>query len=138
MKTAIRTLAALLALSPYLVPIHADGVTVKVDTPMVPPEWALLERQLLRANTEACREFFSRYFDERGYLECVERWGGDDVSVPTEMVTEYVVCATAPKAEPGLQALTVARRYIKRRCLPLCRLLERGLCCCSGSARAVD
>ena len=78
MKTAIRTLAALLALSPYLVPIHADGVTVKVDTPMVPPEWALLERELLRANTEACREFFSRYFDERGYLECVERWGGDD------------------------------------------------------------
>ena len=21
---------------------------------------------------------FSRYFDERGYLQCVERWGGDD------------------------------------------------------------
>jgi hypothetical protein len=32
----------------------------------------------LRANTAACREFFDRYFDERGYLLCVERWGGDD------------------------------------------------------------
>ena len=21
---------------------------------------------------------FARYFDDRGYLECVERWGGDD------------------------------------------------------------
>ena len=49
-----------------------------VDTPMPPPEWALLERELLRANTAACREFFARYFDERGYLLCVERWGGDD------------------------------------------------------------
>ena len=36
------------------------------------------------------------------------RWGGADDSVPTEMVTEYVVCATAPKAMPGLQPLTVA------------------------------
>jgi hypothetical protein len=26
----------------------------------------------------ACEEFFGRYFDERGYLLCVPRWGGDD------------------------------------------------------------
>jgi hypothetical protein len=45
---------------------------------MAPPNWALLERELLRANAAACREFFGRYFDERGYLMCVERWGGDD------------------------------------------------------------
>ena len=51
---------------------------ISVQTPMSPPGWALLERQLLRANTAACREFFGRYFDERGYLLCVERWGGDD------------------------------------------------------------
>src|SRR5437763_12695089 len=51
---------------------------LSIETPMSPPAWALLERELLRANTEACREFFTRYFDERGYLECVERWGGDD------------------------------------------------------------
>jgi hypothetical protein len=45
---------------------------------MPPPEWALLERELLRAQERACAEFFDRYFDNRGYLECVERWGGDD------------------------------------------------------------
>jgi hypothetical protein len=52
--------------------------TVAVETPMGPPSWALLERELLRANSEACRAFFDHYFDERGYLRCVPRWGGDD------------------------------------------------------------
>jgi hypothetical protein len=55
----------------------ADAV-VSIDTPMSPPGWALLERELLRANAAACREFFAKYFDDRGYLLCVERWGGDD------------------------------------------------------------
>jgi hypothetical protein len=45
---------------------------------MAPPAWALWERELLRANTAACREFFAKYFDERGFLLCVERWGGND------------------------------------------------------------
>jgi hypothetical protein len=49
-----------------------------VETPMSPPAWALLERELLRANAAACAEFYERYFDDRGYLLCVERWGGDD------------------------------------------------------------
>ncbi len=53
-------------------------VRIVVDTPMVPPAWALMERALLRSQTELCDLFFERYFDERGYLECVERWGGDD------------------------------------------------------------
>ena len=53
-------------------------LTISIDTPMSPPAWALLERELIRANTVACEEFFQRYFDERGWLECVERWGGDD------------------------------------------------------------
>jgi hypothetical protein len=56
----------------------AGEVTIDVKAPMPPPSWALLERELLKANTAACREFFNRYFDERGYLLCVERWGGDD------------------------------------------------------------
>ncbi len=43
-----------------------------------PPTWALLQRQLIHANTEACEEFFQQYFDQRGFLLCVERWGGDD------------------------------------------------------------
>lgn len=49
-----------------------------IDTPLSPPNWALLQRELLRQNSAACREFFAKYFDERGWLLCVERWGGDD------------------------------------------------------------
>ncbi|CAN0223514.1 unnamed protein product [Chrysoparadoxa australica] len=45
---------------------------------MTPPTWALLERELLKANEAACYGFFDKYFDERGYLLAVERWGGDD------------------------------------------------------------
>ena len=51
---------------------------VSIDQHMSPPSWALMERELLRANVVACAEVFARYFDERGYLLCVERWGGDD------------------------------------------------------------
>ena len=58
--------------------VIADHVTLNIDTPMSPPGWALLERELLRANADACEGFFAKYFDERGFLLCVERWGGDD------------------------------------------------------------
>lgn len=51
---------------------------IVLDKPMSPPTWALLERQLLDSAAVACREYFAKYFDERGYLLCVERWGGDD------------------------------------------------------------
>ena len=57
---------------------RCEAVDLRIESPMAPPAWALLERELLRANTTACQEFFARYFDERGYLQCVERWGGDD------------------------------------------------------------
>ena len=56
----------------------AKDVTIQIESPMPPPTWALLEIELLRANADACRAFFDKYFDERGYLMCVERWGGDD------------------------------------------------------------
>jgi hypothetical protein len=58
--------------------IPADEPMIVLDKPLSPPAWALLERQLLHANAAACREFYAKYFDERGYLRCVERWGGDD------------------------------------------------------------
>lgn len=51
---------------------------LRIDTPVAPPTWALLERQLLKAMSDACVQFFDHYFDERGYLLCVPRWGGDD------------------------------------------------------------
>lgn len=59
-------------------PARIPTVSLDVNTPVSPPYWALLERELLRAQTDACQEFFARYFDERGYLRCVPRWGGDD------------------------------------------------------------
>ena len=55
-----------------------QGVDVTISTPMSPPTWALLERELIRAQEDLCIAYFDKYFDDRGYLECVERWGGDD------------------------------------------------------------
>lgn len=56
----------------------ASAEPLRLDQPQSPPTWALLEREVLRANSTACAEFYAKYFDERGYLLCVERWGGDD------------------------------------------------------------
>src|SRR4051812_535756 len=57
---------------------HASDIIVDVDTRMDPPRWATLERQLLAANAPACREFFDKYFDSRGHLQCFVRWGAND------------------------------------------------------------
>ena len=51
---------------------------IEIDTPMPPPAWAVLEWELIRAQARGCTEFFEKYFDERGYLECLARWGGND------------------------------------------------------------
>lgn len=51
---------------------------IELDTPVPPPAWAVMEWALIRAQARACAEFFARYFDERGYLECIPRWGGND------------------------------------------------------------
>jgi hypothetical protein len=80
-RSSLLVVAALLAIALRCEGLHGaepDVATVRIETPMAPPTWALLERELLRAHVGACREFFGRYFDDRGYLECVERWGGDD------------------------------------------------------------
>ena len=62
----------------FTTPVLGQEAMIRIETPMSPPGWALLQRELLKANEVACREFFEKYFDERGYLLCVERWGGDD------------------------------------------------------------
>src|SRR5438093_7246170 len=51
---------------------------VRIDAHMDPPRWATLERQLLADNVPACREFFKKYFDDRGYLQVFVRWGAND------------------------------------------------------------
>ena len=45
---------------------------------MAAPKWAQMERQLLAENVPAAREFFQKYFDDRGYLLCFVRWGAND------------------------------------------------------------
>ena len=56
----------------------AAEVAIRIDTRMDPPRWAVLERQLLADNVPACQEFFNKYFDDRGYLQCFVRWGAND------------------------------------------------------------
>jgi len=57
-----------------------------VKSPMPPPAWALLERELLRFNSLACERFAAKYVDERGYLLHTPRWGtldGPDDAIET-------------------------------------------------------
>ncbi len=61
-----------------LTEVYSAPPEIRIETPVTPPVWALLERELLKTNATACEEFFAKYFDERGFLLCVERWGGDD------------------------------------------------------------
>ncbi len=70
-------LAAITMLSAAL-SAPAARAPISIDTPMAAPEWAKLERQLLSENAPACREFFRKYYDERGYLQCFVRWGAND------------------------------------------------------------
>ena len=51
---------------------------ISIITPMVAPEWALLQRLVLAAQSSAAEAFYERYFDERGYFQCFERWGAND------------------------------------------------------------
>jgi hypothetical protein len=59
-------------------PAKRADVTIRIGTHTDPPRWAILERQLLSDNVPACREFFRKYFDDRGYLQCFVRWGAND------------------------------------------------------------
>jgi len=53
-------------------------VSLLIDSRMEAPRWARLERQLLDDNVPACREFYTKYFDDRGHLQCFVRWGAND------------------------------------------------------------
>ncbi len=56
----------------------ADRAMLDATTPMPAPEWALLQRELLRLHTEACEIFHAKYFDARNHLLCFPRWGTND------------------------------------------------------------
>ena len=72
-------MASAAALAPPPFKAFATGADVTIATPMDPPEWALLQRELLHAHSAACVKFFQRYFDQSsGWLETTVRYGGDD------------------------------------------------------------
>jgi hypothetical protein len=68
----------LLAIAGVASLLAASGTPLVVDTPMPAPEWARLERRLLAENAPACREFYAKYYDQRGYVQCFLRWGAND------------------------------------------------------------
>jgi hypothetical protein len=77
-RTFLMGTAAAAATAALPWPALADSA-VTIATSMDPPEWALLQRELLHAHTAACVKFFRRYFNQaNGWLETTERWGGDD------------------------------------------------------------
>lgn len=64
----------------------AQSPIVHVKTPMPPPAWAVLERELLKYNSFAVAEFYKKFVDERGYLLHTPRWGtldGPDDAIET-------------------------------------------------------
>jgi hypothetical protein len=80
MKPTIRVLVLIAAMFGGLAQRSAPpaDVSFQIRAHMDPPRWATLERQLLNENVPACREFFRKYFDDRGYLQCFVRWGAND------------------------------------------------------------
>jgi len=59
---------------------------IVLKSPMRPPAWALMERELLRLNSLACERFAQKYLDDRGYLLHTPRWGtldGPDDAIET-------------------------------------------------------
>jgi len=70
--------AAVFAVTVFAAEPRPAGALITVDTPMAAPEWARLERRLLDAHTPAIVEFYNKYYDSRGYVQCVLRWGADD------------------------------------------------------------
>lgn len=79
-----------------------------ISTPMAPPEWALLQRDLLKANEEACAAFFARYFDERGHLLAFERWGANDG--PDDAIENVNDWPTLHALGAGDQVLAMAKK----------------------------
>src|SRR5439155_23595013 len=66
-----------LALSIAAAP-KAANVVINVDTKMEPPDWAVLERRVLETSAPAMAEFYHKYYDENGNVQCVVPWGADD------------------------------------------------------------
>src|SRR5215831_15930291 len=61
-----------------IVASYSANTTIAIDSKVEPPAWALLERRVFEASAPAMAEFYHKYYDERGRVQCVLRWGADD------------------------------------------------------------
>jgi hypothetical protein len=87
-------------------------VALKVDTPMSPPAWALMERALLEANSRAVEAFAEKYIDARGYLLHTPRWGtldGPDDAIETYFNWTPVARAGGSDKVPRLYKRRIGR-----------------------------
>ena len=74
------------------------------------PRERLYLQQMLYAGLgeRLVRDFSGFRWDVPVGLKARCGWGDGDTIVPIEIVTEYIVCATTPKAQPGPQNLLVS------------------------------
>ena len=77
---------AALVLAAMTAQLPGADPSITIGTPMPPPAWALLERELLRANSKAADRFAAKYVDDQGHLLHTMRWGtldGPDDAIET-------------------------------------------------------
>ena len=71
---------AVISISACFIPLRnvlSQG-NISISTPMAPPEWATLERQLIDNQNEAISDFYDHFYDENGFNLHVPRWGALD------------------------------------------------------------
>src|SRR5438128_7389768 len=56
----------------------SEGAVITVSQKMETPAWAILERRVFEEAAPAMEEFYHKYYDDHGYVQCVLRWGADD------------------------------------------------------------
>ncbi|UVO55674.1 hypothetical protein [Sphingomonas sp. SUN039] len=72
-STGLSLVAASLPAAP-----RAARPQLDIATPMAPPRWAKLQRELIAMQVPAARTFHDRYFDKEHRLEAFLRWGAND------------------------------------------------------------
>jgi hypothetical protein len=76
---------------------------------MVAPRWARLQRQLLSAHTQACKDYYATYVDAQDHLKVFERWGANDGPDDAAEATNDWVLLHALGADDSL--LTLSQRF---------------------------
>lgn len=66
------------ALAALPVMARPKPVPILIATPMAPPRWAGLQRELLAANDAACEAYYAKYVSPDDELLAFPRWGAND------------------------------------------------------------